>query len=186
MLVFLTAGLGAKAAPKWDLSENGAGLTNGQGVHVNIVGQKSPAFDKWLSDRLTAASRRPEAFQAQLNTWAQRLVFLALPLSSLLLGAMFFWKRGVFMFDHLIFSMHSLSFQGLLLSAIFVGEQASGWFAVLAIAAPVHLYVHLKGTYGIGVFGTLIRMLLLFVGSLIGSIAIMSVLFVIGLYEVST
>ena len=186
VLVFLTAGLGAKAAPKWDLSDSGAGLTNGQGLKVNIVGAKSPEFDKWLSDKLTVASKHPEAFQAQLNTWAQRLVFLALPLSSLLLGAMFFWKRGVFMFDHLIFSMHSLSFQGLLLSTIFVGEQASVWFGVLAIASPVHLFVHLKGTYGIGVFGTLIRMLLLFLGSLMGSVAIMSALFVIGLYEVST
>jgi hypothetical protein len=89
------------------------------------------------------------------------------------------------MFDHLIFSMHSLSFQGLLLSAILAGEQVSGWFGLLAIASPVHLFAHLKGTYGIGVAGTLIRMLLLFVGSVIGSVAIMSALFVIGLYEVA-
>jgi hypothetical protein len=185
VLVFLTAGLGAQAAPKWNLSNNGAGLSNGRGVNVNIIGRRSPAFDQWIASRLTVAATHPEAFQAQLNIWAQRLVFLALPLSAILLGAMFFWKRGVFMFDHLIFSMHSLSFQGLLLSAIVAGEQLSGWFGLLAIASPVHLFVHLKETYGIGVLGTLIRMLLLFVGSVIGSVAIMSALFVIGLYEVA-
>jgi hypothetical protein len=185
VLVFLTAGLGPQAAPKWNISNNGAGLSNGRGVQVNILGKRDPAFDQWIAGRLTVAATHPDAFQAQLNIWAQRLVFLALPLSAILLGGMFFWKRGVFMFDHLIFSMHSLSFQGLLLSAILAGEQVSGWFGLLAIASPVHLFAHLKGTYGIGVAGTLIRMLLLFVGSVIGSVAIMSALFVIGLYEVA-
>ncbi|HEY1750978.1 MAG TPA: DUF3667 domain-containing protein [Caulobacteraceae bacterium] len=186
VLVFLTAGLGAQAAPKWNLSDSGAGLKSSQGVSVNIVGQGNAKIGKWLSDRLIVASKHPEAFQAELNTWAQRLVFLALPISALLLGLVFFWKRGVFMFDHLIFSMHSLSFQGLLLSAILVGVQVSGWFGLLAIASPIHLFVHLKGTYGIGVVGTLARMLLLLVGSLIASVGFMTVLFFIGLYEVST
>jgi hypothetical protein len=185
VLVFLTAGLGAQTAPKWNLSDSGASLSNGRGVKVNIIGQRSPAYDRWIASRLSIAATHPEAFQTQLNIWAQRLVFLALPLSAILLGAMFFWKRGVFMFDHLIFSMHSLSFQGLLLSAIVAGEQLTGWFGLLAIAAPIHLFAHLKGTYGISVPGTLIRMLLLFAGSVIGSIAIMSALFVIGLYEVA-
>ena len=34
---------------------------------------------------------------------------------------MFFWRRGVYMFDHLIFSMHSLSFQGLLVALAMAG-----------------------------------------------------------------
>jgi hypothetical protein len=185
VLVFLTAGLGPQAAPKWNISNNGAGLSNGRGVQVNILGKRDPAFDQWIAGRLTVAASHPDAFQAQLNIWAQRLVFLALPLSAILLGGLFFWKRGLFMFDHLIFSMHSLSFQGLLLSAVIAGEQLSGWFGLLAIASPVHLFAHLKGTYGIGLAGTLVRMLLLFVGSVIGSVAIMSALFVIGLYEVA-
>jgi hypothetical protein len=39
---------------------------------------------------------------------------------------------------------------------------------LLFLAAPVHLFVHMRGTYGSSVIGTLIRMLLLLLLSIIG------------------
>jgi len=108
--------------------------------------------DVWVSARLKQAAKDPKAFEATLAQWAQRLAVLALPLSASLLGLMFFWRRGVYLFDHLIFSMHSLSFQGLLLSTTMLAHLVSGWFQLLFLIAPVHLFAHLKGTYGLGVF----------------------------------
>ncbi len=119
-----------------------------------------------------------------LTEWAQRLAVLALPLSAGLLGLMFFWRRGVYLFDHLIFSMHSLSFQGLLLSTAMLGSLVSGWFQLLFLVAPVHLFAHLRGTYGLGVFGTLWRMAVLFVGSIIVLVLALSGLVLIGLAEI--
>ena len=40
--------------------------------------------------------------------------------------------------------------------------------AAADLPSPVHLFVHLRGTYRLGVFGTLIRMVVLFIGSVIG------------------
>ena len=126
----------------------------------------------------------PTAFAASMVTWGQRLAVLALPMSAALLGLMFFWRRGVFMFDHLIFSMHTLSFQGALFSAVMVLQSLTDWAGLLIFASPVHLFVHLRGAYRIGVFGTLVRMLGLYLGSLVGFTVLMTGLVLIGLYEV--
>ena len=42
------------------------------------------------------------------------------------------------------------------------------------VVAPVHLFVHMRGTYRIGVFGTLARMVVLFAGSLIAYALLMA------------
>jgi hypothetical protein len=182
VLVFLAAGLGPPRKPIVDLGNSPATKTNALQIHLTPSG---PALaDQWLTTRLNAASKNPVQFEAVLTEWAQRLAVLALPVSAALLGLMFFWRRGVYMFDHLIFSMHSLSFQGLLVALAMAGSQLSGWFGLLLLAAPVHLFAHLKGAYGLGVFGTLARMLVLFVGSVIGFSAALVGLVFIGLVEI--
>jgi hypothetical protein len=102
-----------------------------------------------------------------------------------MLGLMFFWRRGIYLFDHLIFSMHSLSFQGLLLSLTMLAALVSDWFQLLLIAAPAHLFMHLKGTYRLGVFGTLWRMLALATGSVLALMLALGGLVMIGLAEVT-
>jgi hypothetical protein len=72
-------------------------------------------------------------------------------------------------FDHTIFALHSLSAMGLLLTAnllldLLIGDVAS----LLFLAAPVHLYIHMRGVYASSALGTLLRMVLLFAGSLFG------------------
>jgi hypothetical protein len=184
VLVFLTASLGPKAHDHWNLGKDArTSINTGQGVHLSVSNAKDNATEKWLRARLKAAQDHPDAFKATMVTWAQRLAILTLPMSAILLGLMFFWRRRVYLFDHLIFSMHSLSFQGLLISAMMLGEQLNGAFGMLILLSPVHLFLHLKGTYRLGVFGTLIRMLLLFIGSLIGFVMILLGLVLIGLYE---
>lgn len=184
VLVFLAAGIGGAGKPINLLkAENGKPMIFGDFIDANVSpGEKQ--LGEWLRRRGNYALAHPEAFQNQLVTWAQRLSILALPISAIILGFLFVFRRGVYMFDHLIFSMHSLSFQGLLLSVVLGLEQVSGQFAWLALASPIHLFAHLKGTYRLGIFGTLIRMLLLFIGSVIGFVFIVVGLLLIGLYEV--
>lgn len=183
VLVFFTAGLG-KPLNLHLQRPDGKPFT----VHSDLAFTDAPGGSKrlntWMAQKANYALAHPDAFQSQLTTWAQRLSILALPISAVLLGLLFVFRRGVYMFDHLIFSMHSLSFQGLLLSAVLLLEQAWSGFAWLAVLSPVHLFFHMKGAYRLGTFGTLTRMLLLFLGSLIGFVVILVGLVLIGLYEI--
>jgi|SRR5580698_6052561 hypothetical protein len=182
VLVFLVAGLGPASNTAIDLGQGGG--TTKAGTVFHVVPMQGAKVDAWFIAHAKAAAKDPQRFENSLATWAQRMAILTLPMSALMLGAMFFWRRDVYMFDHLIFSMHSLSFQGLLVSALMLGAMVSDWVWWLILAAPAHLFVHLKGTYGLGVFGTLARMIVLFAGSLVGFMVIMSGLVLIGLYEV--
>jgi hypothetical protein len=121
--------------------------------------------EKWLRAQLVKALGDQKAFKAALAEWAERFAILMLPIAALMLTVLFVFKKGVYVFDHLIFSMHSLSFQGLLLSVVFGLGTVVNWGTWLLLLSPVHLFVHMRGTYRISWYGTLIRMFLLFIGS---------------------
>jgi Protein of unknown function (DUF3667) len=125
---------------------------------------KTPS-ERWLRAQMVKALGNPDAFKAALATWAERLAIVMLPIAALLLTVLFVFKKGVYVFDHLIFSMHSLSFQGLLLSVVFALGTVASWGPWLLFLSPVHLFVHMRGTYKISWWGALIRMFLLFIGS---------------------
>ena len=71
---------------------------------------------------------------------------------------------------------------GLLLAAVLLLDTvtygAANW---LLLAAPIHLFAHLRGVYATSVTGALIRMVLLFVGSVVGFTALMIGLLGVGL-----
>jgi hypothetical protein len=108
-----------------------------------------------------------------LESWAHRFAFLMLPVSALFLSILFAFQQRFYVFDHLIFSMHSLSLQGVLLSAVFLLGQFTSYSGLLLLASPVHLFVHMRGTYGTSVAGTLLRMALLFIGTAIAVLFLM-------------
>ena len=53
------------------------------------------------------------------------------------------------------------------------------------IAAPVHLFMHMRGVYQTSILGTLARMLFLAIGSIIGATLIVVSLVLIGLNGMS-
>jgi hypothetical protein len=136
---------------------------------------------RWLTDHAEHALKDPDAFFTAMEHWAHQFAILMLPIAALMLSLLFAFRRGVYVFDHLIFSMHSLAFQGLLLSAVFLLGLGVSWAAWLLLIAPIHLFVHMRGTYGAGRFGTLIRMFLLFVGSAAAFVFLMLGLAFVGL-----
>lgn len=136
----------------------------------------------WLKERLLFSVNHQDAFFHSVAEWSQRFAFLMLPIAALILSVLFVFKKGVYIFDHLIFTMHSLAFQGLLLSVVFVlGAFGQGWGGALLLASPVHLFVHMRGTYRISTLGTLIRMALLFIGSSIAFSVLIGGLVIVGL-----
>jgi hypothetical protein len=127
------------------------------------------AATEWMTERLRAIQDDPERFLLILEIWAHRVAVLALPVSAILLTMLFLFQRRFYVFDHLVFSMHSLTFQILLLTVILsltrvIGNQA--WW--LAVVAPVHLWAHMRGVYATSVVGTAVRMFLLAWGTAIG------------------
>src|SRR5262249_32228866 len=120
VLVFLAGGAGAPHADNIRTNQQIPNEAAKKPPHFTI-GTPGSAAGAWVTARVKAGMAHPDAFAQVIVTWAQRLAILALPLSALMLSLMFFWKRRVFIFDHLIFSMHSLSFQGLLLTTVMLG-----------------------------------------------------------------
>jgi hypothetical protein len=135
-------------------------------IKADTARQRS-ARSVWLRQRLQRVIKNPESFFFAIEQWGHRFAILMLPIAAFMLTGLFAFRKGVYVFDHVIFSMHSLSFVGMLLTAIFLASMAVDWAWWLLWAAPVHLFFHMRGTYRTGVLGTLARMSLLFVGTTI-------------------
>lgn len=137
----------------------------------------------WLRGRLDKVLSDPDRFEMTMERWSERFAFLTLPMSAALLSLVFLGDRRFFVFDHTIFSLHSLSAVGLMYAAA-TGLQTltGGLSAWILAAAPVHLFFHMRGVYGTGVFGTLARMAFLFVFSAMGGLMILTGLVAVGLF----
>jgi hypothetical protein len=123
--------------------------------------QKLRSFEHWFNARMEAVQHDPARFYLILEIWAHRVAILALPVSALMLTVLFAFNRRYYVFDHVIFSMHSLSFQLLLLIVIMglsILTPLAWWLLLLA---PVHLFIHMKGAYQRSAIGTLARMFVL-------------------------
>ena len=150
-------------------------------IHISIGGENSAA-SQWLKPRIVKALEDPERFKLVLEQWSERFAFLMLPLATALLSLVFVFQRRFYVFDHTIFSLHSLSAVGLMYAVSNGLEGLTGGFSgVVLLAAPAHLFMHMRGVYGTSVLGTLARMFLIFVGSLFGVTLIVLGLLWVGL-----
>jgi Protein of unknown function (DUF3667) len=154
---------------------------------VVVFNRQNRIPSAWLSDRLGRVLDDPERFRLVLEQWSERFAFLALPLAAGLLSLLFVFQRRFYVFDHTIFSLHSLSAVGLMLTVAMLFSKLTGGLSnLLLLAAPAHLFAHMRGVYGTGVFGTLVRMAFLLVGSFLGALAIFFGLLLVGLNGMGT
>ena len=135
----------------------------------------------WLIERGETAVKDPQALLTAMEHWSHQFAILMLPIAALMLSLLFVFKRGVYVFDHLIFSMHSLSAQGLLLTGVFLAGLVVTWEQWLLLLAPAHLFFHMRDTYRISTIGTLVRMFLLFTLSATTFVFLMLGLMFVGL-----
>lgn len=159
---------------------------------AQMRGQAPPGFVRgfttvsgWFEQLMRKISANQERFSDVLERWSERFAFLLLPMSTLLLSLLFWRHREFYLFDHAIFSLHSLAAMGFLLTLVIVGRHMlGGWVLLLLFAAPVHLFVHMRGVYGGGVTITLLRMAFLGIASAIGFEMLMLGLLAVGLYAI--
>ena len=145
-------------------------------VELGLPPAMNAVATHWLRAHLSSALAHPDDLALAMRDRAQTFAFAMLPISALLLALIFIARRGFVLFDHLVFSMHSLSFQGLLISIAVLSRQS--W---LLWVAPVHLFAHMRGVYGTGIPGTLLRMAVLFLLSVIAFTLLLLSLVVAGL-----
>jgi hypothetical protein len=122
----------------------------------------------WINNALRHAVDNPDLALYKLKNAAYKYSFLLVPISLPFLWVMFFWKRGVTMFHHAVFSLYSLSFMSLLFVALMAlgslhASAAIPWLA--SLAPPLHMAAQLRETYRLGRWGTVWRTLVLLVVS---------------------
>lgn len=139
----------------------------------------SAFLDKKIKHKL----ENPELAFYKIQNAAYKFAFLLVPISLPLVWLLFFWKRGLTLFDHTVYILYSLSYVSLL---FIVMSLLSGWDAVfefamplLILSIPVHAYFQMKGGYSLGWFSALWRtpvlMLFALAGLMIFLLAIIAV-----------
>jgi len=152
------------------VDEKGDGILQqiSKGMEVSVtpdsgtVGSKDAKYSdvSWVNKGIKHAVDNPELAAYKLKNAAYKYSFLLVPISMPFLWMMFFWRRGITMYDHAVFSLYSLSFMSLLFVGVatlgYLGFE--GWAASLfAFVPPVHMFLHLRGTYQLSRFGAFWR-----------------------------
>ncbi len=141
----------------------------------------------WLDAKAKKALSNPKLMLYKLQSKAYKLSFLLVPLSLPWLWLAFVWRRGVGMYDHAIFTLYSISFMSLmfitaslLLSANIVSQYV--WVPLL-LAPGAHMFMQLRGAYGIGWFSAGWRTLYLSLAALLTLTFYLVILIVAGVLD---
>jgi hypothetical protein len=143
------------------------GLPAGQAFSV-------PPSMQWIVPIGQVVHAHGSAFLGILRESAEWFGALTVPIAALLLCGIFAFS-GRSLYAHLIFAMHSLTFQ-LLVVGIFLmlpDTVSDVFFWVLLAAMSAHLFRHMRGVYGGSRGGTVARMFLLGGGTCIAYFLLM-------------
>jgi hypothetical protein len=113
----------------------------------------------WPKEGLAKAISNPDYFLLVMFGWAHRLAVLLLPIIGLSLALVYVNRRQYFIYDHLLVATNLLSFS-FLTNALCMVLPMSAWptaFGILSLWTPINLFQTLRGGYGSGWFGALIK-----------------------------
>ena len=135
-------------------------------------------LDKW--------KKNPGLMIYKLQANGYKFSWLLIPLSIPFVWLLFAWKRRFKAYDHAVFVTYSLAFMSLLfitISIISALPSGLGWAVVLfAVAAPLHLYKHLKHSYGLTRFSALWRFFVLSFCIIVVQMLFLQALLVLGAF----
>ena len=137
-----------------------AAATEAKSEHGDITDPSINTGNASIDSAIRHAIKNPELTLYKLKNAASKFSFLLVPISLPFLWLMFFWKRGVTMYDHAVFSLYSLSFMALLVVTLSLLKMAGlkplvMWLVFLA--PPIHMFAQLRGTYSLSFSSTLWR-----------------------------
>lgn len=124
---------------------------------------------KRLDKGAAQAAENPNLILYKLQSNAYKFAWALIPLSLPFMWLLFPFSRRFTAYDHAVFVTYSLCFVSLILvvgSLLgMVGIDSTLLFFAATIAIPIHMYKQLRGTYAIGRWSALARMVVLFVGA---------------------
>ena len=115
-----------------------------------LTGMKLEGGPKQVEGVLKHLAKNPELMIYKFKNTAYKFSFMLIPISLPFLWLMFFWKRDVTTYDHMVFSMYSLSFMSLLFVVVVLLNLNSWTSRVVSYFVwlpPLHMFMHLKETY---------------------------------------
>ena len=107
----------------------------------------------------------PQLLAYKMQTNAYKFAWLLIPLSAPFVWLLYCWRRRFKMYDHVVFTTYSIAFMlalaGLSAWLIYIGETVHDGIQMLGVItmlyAPVHMYRHVRGTYGSSRLGSVLR-----------------------------
>jgi len=140
--------------------------------------QKHPTFARIARH----AAENPDLTLYKMKNSAYKFAFTLVPISLPFLWLLFFWRKGITMYDHTIFTLYGLSFLSLwwaLIALMGSSHVTQGLIGVAFLFQPVHLFMQLKETYALRWFAALWRTFVLLVaGCVVLSLFTLLVLFI--------
>lgn len=141
---------------------------------------------KTLDKKILEKLKNPELALYKIQNTAYKFSFLLVPISLPFMWLLFFWKRGVTLFDHAVFVLYSLSFMSLVfvigaLLALWLEPLVAGFFTIISFAIPIHIYFQLKGAYSLGWFSALWRTFILLICCVLALSIFLLAIIVLGL-----
>jgi Protein of unknown function (DUF3667) len=155
--------LGENQKPE-DVVNKGPGKDSEIYVEAPVLNGFSIETRRLLVTNIETAVNNPEQYRAALSRWAPRLAFILAPIYGLLLALCFFWRRDVYLYDHMVVALHFHAFLFLSLTLLVPAGLWVG-FGVVAGAfvlwSNYYLYQLLRRVYRIGWIGALVRLMIL-------------------------
>jgi hypothetical protein len=135
-----------------------------------------------LSRIIRHAAENRELTLYKMKNSAYKFAFMLVPISLPFLWLMFFWRKGVMMYDHAIFTLYELSFWSLwyvLIALMAKSQLPEGLIVAASLFPPVHVFMQLKETYALGWFATAWRTIAVLVaGCIVLALFALLVLFI--------
>ncbi|NPD67122.1 DUF3667 domain-containing protein [Lichenicola cladoniae] len=183
VMLFLLFSIGSLTHTEFSITtiHDKAGAQINRTIDSIMIGDH-PQVTQWLHLHLHQAFDHPDGVMTVIREWSERFTILMLPIASCILWLLYLVPRRVSLYDHTIVSIHSLCFASLVIMTLFLlRETPIPFSSLLLLVLPVHLFLHMRGVYRSSVFGTLIRMALLAVGSTVAVMVLLLGLAVVGL-----
>jgi hypothetical protein len=131
-----------------------------------------PSWIRWIMPISARIHAQGGDFLGLMRQSAEIFGLLTVPVAALLLWGLFAPRR-LPLYDHLIFALHSLSFQLMLAAIMLMLDNVIGAAAeLLIIAMAVHLFLHIRQVYGGRTVLILVRTALLGLGTVVAYTAL--------------
>ncbi|ESQ94647.1 hypothetical protein ABENE_00715 [Asticcacaulis benevestitus DSM 16100 = ATCC BAA-896] len=170
----------AAATHDLELTSKGMAVLDDEEISV-----RSFAYDEKgagsLKAKINKALKNPEALMLTMFGWGHRLAVLLLPLMTLALGLLYVYRKRFYLFDHFLVACNMMSFIFLTNALVLaLPAEAMEWgFGVLTIWTPIYIFMTLRGAYGSGILGALIKTLLLWLTTTISFALLVAGIFLV-------